>query len=101
MIYSFYAQEAPPQESALKEFFDQALTFLYSIAHWAGELISRLVEAVVGYKLPADLIDPLGFLILLTLFLVVAEVAKRIAWLVVVVGWALIVVRIVIEVLGS
>jgi hypothetical protein len=101
MIHSFHAEEAVPQEGALREFFDQALTFLYTIAHWAGELISQLVELIVGYALPTDLIDPLGFLILLTLFLAVAEVAKRIAWLVVVVGWALIVVRIVIEVLSS
>jgi len=90
-----------PEQSRLREFLDQVLTFLYTLAHWAGGLVSGLVELIVGYTLPKDLIDPLGFLILLTLFLAVAEVAKRLTWLVVIVGWALIVVRILVEVFAK
>lgn len=94
----FRLQETSPEGSQLREFLDQLLTFLYTIANWAGKLVAQLVQLIVGYALPDDLIDPLGFLILLTLFLAVAEVAKRLAWLVVIVGWALIVVRILVEV---
>ncbi len=95
------AQEEPPAESRLRELFDQLLTFLYTLAHWAGQLITGLIEYIVGYQMPTDLVDPLGFLILLTLFLILIEVAKKLAWLVVIVGWVLIVVRILLEVFGK
>jgi hypothetical protein len=94
------AQEAVPGESRFREFFDQLLIFLYSLAHWAGQLIANLVEWVSGYALPMEIIDPLGVLILLTAFLVLVEVAKRLAWIIVIVGWILILIRIVLEALG-
>lgn len=100
-MFLLSVQSMPPEEGGFKEFFDQVLTFLYTAAHWVGQLIVGLVERIVGYTLPDDLIDPLGFMILLTLFLVLAEVAKRVAWLVVIVGWILILVRIGIEVFGG
>lgn len=98
---NLWLQEPASEGSRLRELFDQALTFLYTMAHWAGQLVAQLIALIVNYELPADLIDPIGFLILLTLVLAVAEVAKRLAWLVVVAGWALIVIRIAIEVLGT
>lgn len=101
LLILFRAQEEPLEGSRVSEFFDQALTFLYALAHWAGQLVARGVEFIVGYAMPEDLIDPLGFMILVTLFLVVAEVAKRLAWLVVIVGWVLILVRIGMEALGK
>jgi hypothetical protein len=84
----------------LQELFDQILTFLYAFAHWAGQLVAQLVALIVNYELPQDLIDPIGFLILLTLLLAVAEVAKKIVWLVVIAGWILIAVRVAMEVLS-
>lgn len=88
-------------ESQLRGFLEQALTFLYTVAHWLGRLVIDLVRMILGDAMPTgileDVVDPLGFLILITLFLAVAEVTKRIAWLVVVVGWALIAARIAIE----
>ncbi len=99
-----YAQGPTPEpgtgaSTRLQELFDQILTFLYSFAHWAGQLTAQLVALIVDYELPADLIDPIGFLILLTLLLAVAEVAKRIVWLVVIAGWVLIAIRVALEVL--
>ena len=95
------AQGTPSEESWVQEFFDQVLTFLYALAHGAGQLVARLVEFILGRPMPEDLIDPLGFLILLTVFLIIVEVSKRLAWLLVIVGWVLIVVRIVMEALGK
>jgi len=97
----FRLQEETPEEGGVRELLDQVLTFLYSLAHWAGQLIARVVEFIVGRPLPADLIDPLGFLILLTVFLILIEVAKKLAWLVIIVGWVLILVRILLEVFGE
>ncbi len=94
------AQEVPLDTSRARELFDQLLIFLYSLARWAGQLTANLVEWVSGYALPAEIIDPLGVLILLTAFLVLAEVARRLTWIMVIVGWILILIRIVLEALG-
>lgn len=91
--------------SRLQEVFDQLLTFLYAAAHWFGQLVVGLLQLILGDAIPETtfdgLVDPIGFLILLTIFLALAEVAKKIAWLVVVVGWALILIRVLVEVFGG
>lgn len=78
-------------------FVDQILAFIYTTAHWLGWIIVNLLQNIVPLQNPEQLVDPVGYLALLTLFLIVAEVAKKITWLVVIVGWVLIVIRIVIE----
>jgi hypothetical protein len=66
---------------------EQLLAFIYTIAHWAGGLIVGLVENIISLPTPANLVDPIGYLALLTVFLIVAEVAKKVVWGIVVVGW--------------
>lgn len=93
--------ETTPTESKLRELLDQILTFLYSLAHLLGSLVAQGIQAILNRSLPADLIDPLGFLVIITIFLIVTEVAKKIAWIIIALGWILIVLRIVLEVLGK
>ncbi len=92
------------QGSRLQEVLNQFLTFLYAAANWFGQLVVGLIQLILGDAIPETtfdgLVDPIGFLILLTIFLALAEVAKKIAWLVVVVGWILILVRVLMEVFG-
>lgn len=95
------ASQVEGAKSSLRSLLDQALTFLYTAAHGLGQLVANIVEAIVHYQLPADLLDPLGLLILLTALLAVAEFAKRLVWIIVLVGWILIVIRIALEVLGQ
>ncbi len=78
---------------------DQLLAFVYTFAHWLGSLIVALVQQILPLETPEKLIDPIGYLVLLTILLVVAEVAKKVVWGVVVVGWLLIAVRVGLEVL--
>lgn len=94
-----FAQEAPQVTPEYRDAFTKALEFLYTIAHWIGQLIAGIIHAIIpAVTVPVSLIDAIGFLALLTVFLAVTEIAKRLAWIVVVVGWALIVVRIVMVV---
>lgn len=87
-----------PQPSALH----QVLQFAYTLAHAAGEGIVSLIQRIVPQaKIPADLIDPIGFLAVLTLFALLTSLARRIAWIVVITGWFLIGVRIALAVLGK
>jgi hypothetical protein len=84
-----------------KEIFLGILTFLYSIAHYFGIVVVHFLAKVLpATKVPTDLVDPIGYLILLTVFLAIVEVGKKFAWVVVFVGWALMLVRICLWLFG-
>lgn len=77
------------------------LQFLYTLAHAAGSGIVALVQRIVPQaKIPTDLVDPIGFLTVLTVFVILTGVARRIAWIIVIAGWALIAVRVALTILG-
>lgn len=79
----------------------QVLQFVYVLAHGLGQAIVRGIQTVVPQTpIPQDLIDPIGFLAVLTLFVLLAGVARRVAWVVLVVGWVLIAVRIALVLAG-
>jgi len=90
--------EGGPGAEGYKDVLAQILAFIYTVAHGIGGLVVKAIQLVLpGEAAVLDsLVDPIGVLALLTLFLAVAEVAKRITWLIVVVGWALIVIRVVL-----
>ena len=71
------------------------LTFLYFLPHQIGLLIVGVLRPLfphVGFA--ESLVDPLGFLVVLTLFVLLARVARRAAWIIVGLGWILLLVRI-------
>lgn len=78
-----------------KEILSALLTYLYSIAHYVGMFVVYLLGRVLPTaRVPGDLVDPIGYLALLTAFLILVQVAKKIAWILVIVAWVLIIVRI-------
>ncbi len=85
---------APPEG-----WVDQLLAFIYTLAHWLGGLIVSLVESIVLLQTPSQLVDPIGYLTLLTVLLLVSQIAKKVVWGIVVVGWVLIGIRILLEIL--
>jgi hypothetical protein len=87
----------PSVPEAPEGFLDQLLAFIYTLAHWAGELLVALLDTILPLQTPGSLVNPIGFLAILTVFLLIAEVAKKVTWLIVVVGWVLIVIRIALE----
>jgi hypothetical protein len=85
----------------MKTVWMQILEFVYTIAHQLGAWILRGVGALVPQApLPADLVDPVGVMAVLTLAVVLAQVARKLMWMVVAVGWALIVIRIGLALFG-
>jgi hypothetical protein len=78
---------------------DQFLAFVYTLAHWVGGVIVERVDSIVPLQTPGQLVDPIGYLTLLTVLLLVSQVAKKLVWGIVVVGWVLIGIRIVLEIL--
>jgi hypothetical protein len=84
-----------------KEILSGLLTYLYSIAHYVGMFVVYLLGRVLpAARVPADLVDPIGYLALLTAFLILVQVAKKIAWILVVVAWVLIIMRIAMGLFG-
>lgn len=89
----FYIQETTKM-NASNNFIHKILTFIYSIAHQIGIGAVKIIHLILPkIEFPDNLIDPIGFLCILTLFLVLMQVAKKIAWIIVIVGWVLLFVR--------
>jgi hypothetical protein len=99
---SVFGQTETPTPESVRSLADQLLAFIYSLGHLIGEGIVRLLNTILpAVSIPTELIDPIGLLAILTIFLAVAMVAKKLAWIVVIVGWALILIRIIIIIVQS
>ncbi|CAG0952364.1 MAG: hypothetical protein OIN86_17675 [Candidatus Methanoperedens sp.] len=79
---------------------EDVLSFIYTIGHWIGEKIVELIQFISGIILPQSLVDAIGMLVILTIFLAIAEVAKKAIWIVVALGWVFIVIRILMLMIG-
>lgn len=63
-----------------------------------------VLNLITKDRVSADLAKPIGYLATITLILVLfglIDVAKRIIWLGIAVGWVLLVVRIVLDAIGA
>lgn len=76
------------------------LAFIYTIGHWIGEKIVGLIQTISGILIPQSIVDAIGMLVILTIFLGIAEVAKKAIWIVVAIGWVLIIIRILMLMIG-
>ncbi|MBI3997702.1 MAG: hypothetical protein HY355_01625 [Armatimonadetes bacterium] len=80
---------------------DQILQFIYTIAHAIGQAVVGAIQRILPQaQIPQDLVDPIGFLTVLTGFVILVGVARRIAWIIVVAGWLLIGVRLALILVG-
>jgi hypothetical protein len=76
------------------------MAFIYTIGHWFGGKIVGFIQSISGVAIPVTIVDTIGLLVILTIFLAIAEVAKKAIWVIVAVGWVLIVLRIAILMIG-
>lgn len=80
-----------------KDLLTWLMGFLYSAAHYLGVGIVAVVQRILPSAKPLEtLVDPIGFLGLLSIFVVLVSVARKVAVIVLAAGWALILVRIVL-----
>jgi hypothetical protein len=72
-----------------------------SVAEGIGLLILNAVRFIMpAAKVSGDLAVPIGWLALVTAGLAVAEVVRKLTWVVVGLGWLLVTIRIVHAVVG-
>lgn len=76
------------------------MAFIYTIGHWLGEKIVDMLQFISGATIPGNIVDAIGMLVILTIFLGIAEVAKKAIWIIVAVGWVLIILRIAMLIIG-
>ena len=100
-LFGSWCVARPPEETAdvssAREIIDQLLAFIYSLGHLIGEGIVRLLNTILpSMTVPVELVDPIGLLAILTIFLAAATIAKKLVWIVVIAGWVLIIVRLII-----
>lgn len=82
---------------------DQILTFVDSASNYLGQGVVYLLNLVTGDRVSSDLEKPIGYLALITVILILfglIDVARRIIWIGIIVGWALLVVRVILDALN-
>ena len=101
------AQDAPVVSTEIQEAassaLDQALTFIDSSANYLGQGVLYILNLVTGDRVSQDLQKPIGYLALITLILILfglLDVARRIIWIGIIVGWVLLIVRIILDALN-
>jgi hypothetical protein len=101
-VYGFAQIDQVEEIRHGREIFEQVLEFIYTAAHWIGQGIVNLIGMILpAVEIPQDLVNPIGFLALLTIFLAVAAVARKIVWFIVAAGWILIAIRLLIVVIET
>ena len=79
----------------------QIMAFAHSIAHYLGTWIVALIQKILPMtKELSTLADPIGYLAILSIFVIVTATAKKVAIAILLVGWVLIIIRIVLMALG-
>jgi hypothetical protein len=95
-------QESPEAPVDLLDLFNQLLAFLNTVANWIGygilSLIQRLLPSVT---LSPGLASAVGQLTTLTVLFLIARSSRRFAWIIIIVAWALLAMRFVIELVQS
>jgi hypothetical protein len=75
----------------------QLLGFLYSGARYLGlgiaQIIKYMLPSVVGLDVLAE---PLGFMALLTLFVILTSTVRKVALIILIVGWGLLLIRLLL-----
>ena len=77
------------------------MAFIYTIGHWIAEKVVWIIQSISGVMMPPIIVDTIGLLIVLTIFLSLADIAKKIVWMIIALGWVLIILRIMLLMIGT
>lgn len=76
-------------------------TPIYSLGNLVGRIVAAIVQMISGAVLPDAIINTVGLLTMVSLLLVLVNIAKKIAWGIVTICWALIMIKIGLLMLGK
>jgi len=95
-------QEAQTLRETATSSGELALTYIDSVATYVGQGIVYLLNLITKDRVARDLEKPIGYLGIITGILLVfalLDAARKIIWIGIIVGWALLVIRIVLDAL--
>ena len=102
-----FGQDAPSVSEQVQETaasaLDQGLTYIDSAATYLGQGVLYIINLITDDRVSTDLEKPIGYLALITLLLILfglLDFARRIIWIGIIVGWVLLVVRIILDALN-
>jgi len=102
-----FSQDAPlvPEQvqEAAASALDQGLTYIDSVATYLGQGVLYIINLITDDRVSSELEKPIGYLALITLILILfglLDFARRIIWIGIIVGWVLLVVRIILDALN-
>jgi len=93
---------AQVQETAASA-LDQSLTYIDSAATYLGQGVLYLLNLITDDRVSANLEKPIGYLAFITLILILfglLDFARKVIWIGIIVGWVLLVVRIILDALN-
>ena len=82
---------------------NQALTFIDSAASYLGQGVLYLLNLITADRVSGSLEKPIGYLAFITLILLlfgILEFARKMIWVGIIVGWVLLIVRIILDALN-
>jgi len=102
-----FGQDTPLTSAQVQETassaLDQGLTYIDSAANYLGQGVLYLINMITDDRVSSDLEKPIGYLAFITLILILfglLDFARRVIWIGIIVGWVLLVVRIVLDALN-
>jgi hypothetical protein len=100
-------QTATPVSSEVQQTaasaLDQVLTYIDSAANYVGQGVLYVLNLITDNRVSSDLQKPIGYLALITLILILfglLDFARRVIWIGIIVGWVLLIVRIILDALN-
>ena len=100
------AQEAPlpaPTAAQTETAVNQALTYIDSAATYLGQGVLYVLNLITNDRVSTDLQKPIGYLALITLILLLfglLDFMRKIIWIGIIVGWVLLIVRVILDALN-
>lgn len=92
--------QTPQAQSGFSKFAHFVLNWLYVIAHQIGIGVVKVLSAIFpNTEFPADIIDPIGFVVILFAFYLLVNLAKSVAKWILIIAAGLIILRILLIVL--
>ena len=82
---------------------NQVLTYIDSAASYLGQGVLYVLNLITNDRVSAELEKPIGYLALITVILLLfglLDFARKIIWIGIIVGWVLLVVRVVLDALN-
>jgi hypothetical protein len=92
----------PTVSETTKSALNQALTFIDSASTYLGQGVLYLLNLITNDRVSSDLQKPIGYLAFITLILLVfglLDFARKVIWIGIIVGWVLLIVRIILDAL--